>query len=267
MAVLTISRSYQSGGHEIGRAVARQTGYTFVDKGRIYAEMKALGEKWGRLFEETDEASPTLWEKNDWQYRGFIAQIESIILDYALKDRAVILGRGGNFILADIPHILKVRLDAPLEVRVQRAIIKNETPRETAEALIKKTDNDRAGYVRSIYKKDWGDPRYYDRIIDTSEYTQEEIVQRLVTALQEWEGRATEEGRKKLAGRAVAAKIKARIFGHPKIFVPTLEVFHEGDDIVLRGVIHSPQERHEIEKIIEEAGGAFGVRNELRNRT
>ena len=36
MAILSISREYRSGGREIGRAVARELQYEFVDKDRIF---------------------------------------------------------------------------------------------------------------------------------------------------------------------------------------------------------------------------------------
>ncbi|MEW6184499.1 MAG: cytidylate kinase family protein [Thermodesulfobacteriota bacterium] len=267
MAILTISRTYQSGGHEIGKAVAGKTGYDFIDKNRILSEMKNLGRKWGHTFEEVDEVSPTLWEKNDWHYRGYIALIECIIFDYALKDRVVLLGRGANFILKDIPHVLRVRLYAPLEVRIERAVIKNETARQTAESLVKKTDHDRAGYIRSIYKADWEDPRHYDLVINTAESSIPQTCDRLVTALNEWEGRATAKGRKKLADLALTARVKARVLIHPEIFLPTLDIFHDGTAIVFKGVVHSPKEHRLVEDLVRNTAGDHPLSNQLRYRT
>jgi cytidylate kinase len=267
MAILTISRTYQSGGHEIGMATAAKAGYDFIDKNRILSEMKNLGQKWGHTFEEWDEVPPTLWEKNDWQYRGYIALIECIIFDYALKDRVVILGRGANFILKDIPHVLRVRLHAPLEVRIKRAVIKNETARQTAESLVKKTDQDRAGYIRSIYKASWEDPQHYDLVINTAEYSIDQSCDRLVSALNEWERRATAEGRKKLADLALTARVKAHVLTHPKVFLPTLDIFHDGTSIVITGVVHSPKEQRLVEDLVRNMAGDYPVRNELRYRT
>jgi len=45
MAILSISREYRSGGREIGRAVAREMQYEFIDKERILLGLKASGEK------------------------------------------------------------------------------------------------------------------------------------------------------------------------------------------------------------------------------
>ena len=158
MAILSISREYRSGGREIGRAVARELQYEFVDKERILLDLKASGEKWRNLAEDLDEVQPTLWEKFDWEYRAFISLIECYIYDHALKDRVVIIGRGSNFLLADIPQALKVRLTAPLEVRVERVMRENEMDRRTALWLIEKTDRTRAGYIQSVYGITLGRP-------------------------------------------------------------------------------------------------------------
>jgi cytidylate kinase len=266
MAVLTISRAYQSGGHEIGKAVARETGYDFIDKTQIFSDLKAFGEKWGRAFEESDEVTPSLWEKNDWQFRGFIALIECIIFDYALKDRVVLLGRGANFLLEGIPHVLKVRLVAPLEVRVERAIIKNETARETAELLIKKTDQDRAGFIRSIYNKNWEDQKHYDLAFNTADYSIDQVTRKITEALKKWDNRATAEGRKKLADRALTAKVKAGILTHQDIFIPTLEVLHDGQAVVLKGVVHTPKEFNLVEELVHKMADPHLIRNELHYR-
>ena len=266
MAILSISREYKSGGRVIGRAVAQQMGYDYVDKNRIQTDLQTVGEKWGRLAEEFDEVRPSLWEKYDWEYRGFIALIESFIYEYALKDRVVIVGRGSHFLLQDIPHVLKVRLFAPLEVRIERAMLNNEINRETAEELIQKTDQTRAGYLRVIYGKHWEDQQYYDLIFNTGLQTCEQVTLELMEALKQWDQRATPVGRQRLGDRALTAGVKARIFTHPEVFIPTLEVFHDGKSIVLRGSVHSPKEYHLVEEMVHKMADPHPVRNELHYR-
>jgi hypothetical protein len=58
------------------------------------------------------------------EYSGSISLIESFIYDYALSDRVIIIGRAGNFLLQDIPHMLKIRLTALPEKRVEQVMLK-----------------------------------------------------------------------------------------------------------------------------------------------
>lgn len=56
MAILTVSREFGSGGREIGQAVAKVLNYTYIDKERLLADMRASGkewEEWGKILMST----------------------------------------------------------------------------------------------------------------------------------------------------------------------------------------------------------------------
>ncbi len=122
MAILTISREYRSGGQEIGTAVAQRMRYDYVGKDRILADLRAQGERWIALLNEIDEGRPTLWDRFDWEYRGLMALVDSYIDERAMDDRVVLVGRGANFLLEGMPHVLRVRLTAPIDQRVDRVM-------------------------------------------------------------------------------------------------------------------------------------------------
>jgi cytidylate kinase len=266
MAILTLSREHQNGCVEIGQAVAGRVNYDFVDRHILYSYLKAHGEKWGKLAQELDEEPPSLWEKYDQEYRGFIALIEATIYEAAIRDRAVILGRGSAFLLQDIPQVLKVRLFAPQEVRIDRRMRQNQEDRKTAEAFIEKTDQSRSGYVQAIYGKQLKDSENYDLIYNTGIQSYEQVTANLVEILEKWDQRATPEGRRQLEDRALAARVKARILTHPEVFIPTLEVFLDGPEIVIRGVVHTPKEYQLIREIIHQTADPHPLRNELHYR-
>jgi cytidylate kinase len=61
MAILTVSRELGSGGREIARAVASELNYDYVDKQRIFDDIKAAGSKWEKWGEALDEHCHTVW--------------------------------------------------------------------------------------------------------------------------------------------------------------------------------------------------------------
>ncbi|MGD9973830.1 MAG: AAA family ATPase [Desulfatirhabdiaceae bacterium] len=266
MAVLTISREHQTGCVEIGQAVAHQMGYEFVDKSCIYANLRKTGEKWGRMAEELDEERPSIWEKYDREYRGFISLVESTIYEYAATDRAVILGRGSAFLLHDMPQVLKVRMFAPMDVRIGRLMQKENVDQKTARETLEKIDKSRSGYIQAIYGKQMKDVENYDMLFNTGVQTYQKITENLVKTLEEWHHRGTSESLQRLNDRALAAKLKARIFTHPDLFIPSLEIFHDGQAIVIKGVIHNPEESRLIKELTHEIAPCHSVRNELHYR-
>ncbi len=93
MTVITISRQYASGGDEIARQLCDRLGYRFLDKDL----MASLGAQ-----------------------AGSVALVQNFIRATHGQGGAVILGRGGQVALRDMPDVLHVRVVAPLEIRIRR---------------------------------------------------------------------------------------------------------------------------------------------------
>jgi len=249
MAILTISRECQSGSREIGTAVAHGLGYEYVSKERIVKDIRKYGKRWPGADLAFDESSPSIWERFDWEYQGVISLVESIIYDYAVGDNVVIVGRGGNYLLRDIPHALRIRLVAPLETRVRRMTEEDHVVEKTARREIARIDKSRAGYVSKNYGSDWEDLSHYDMIFNSGLETYEEITRVLMVALVDRERHKTPAAVDLLAGRADAARIKAAVATDTRVTIPTLEVVFDGKSVVLRGVVHSHKEQHLIEEV------------------
>lgn len=266
MAILTVSREYGSGGREIGRAVSDILNYEYIDKEKMLDEIRKTGKKWEEWGKDFDEHCPTVWEKYDWSFRGFGALLENVILEYALKDRAVIMGRGGNFLLRDIPHALKIRVIAPIENRVERIVARESVDRGTAHWLAGKIDNERKCFINSLYGKNWDESSAYDLIFDTGTKTLEEIVEIIKDAVSEKEKFNNEESQKILRMKALAARVKAGILTDPHFFIPTLDVYHDGTSIILRGITHTPKEHKRIEDAARKLAGDVPLKCELHYR-
>jgi cytidylate kinase len=266
MAILTVSREFGSGGREIGRAVAESLGYEYIDKERILSDIGSLGKKWEEWGKNLDEHCPTIWEKYDWSFRGFGALVERFILDYALKDRVVIMGRGGHFLLKGIPCALRIRVTAPVERRVDRIMTRESVDRDTAFWLVEKTDRERACFIHALYGKRWDDPDEFDMTFDTGSQSLDEVADIVKKALLEKEQFNTEKVRAVIQGRSLAASVKAEIATDPGFFIPTLDVHHDGKSLVLRGVIHSPAEHKRIEERARKLAGEVPLRCELHYR-
>lgn len=266
MAILTISREYGSGGHEIGRRVAERLGYQFVDKGRLFQDLDQSGTQWGRLARELDEVCPTLWERHDWQYRGYVAQMEALILSYAEENNVVIIGRGVSFLLQEVPFSLRVRLVAPFEVRLERIIARERLNRDAAERLITQVDGDRACYIKANYGSDWNLDQVYDLTLNSGSLSYEQIVDILVGGLEEKDRLSTPEAKTRLQNIALAYRVKARVATDPRLLVPTLRVDIEDGALVVSGIIHTPKEQKLLKEITREVCGDRPVRFDLHRR-
>src|SRR5438477_257094 len=52
--------------------------------------------------------------------RRYITVLQTALYEFAEKDRVVLMGRAGQWLLRGIPHVLRVRVMAPFDLRVKR---------------------------------------------------------------------------------------------------------------------------------------------------
>ncbi len=137
MAIITISREMGSGGIPIAHKTAEKLGYTLIDGEAIAKVAPSYGLTLEAL-EKADEKPPAFVEKLDEQSEVDLHQIELIILDYALKGNVIIYGRGGQDLLKNIQSVLRVRVIAPFELRVERWAEREWLDPDLARVLVQK---------------------------------------------------------------------------------------------------------------------------------
>ena len=89
------------------------------------------------------------------------------MFEYAIKGNCVLLGRGSNIILSDIPGVLKVRIIAPKDVRASRLVENEEITKSMADKFIEHNDQERTSYSRHFFNAEWGDAVNFDLVINT----------------------------------------------------------------------------------------------------
>lgn len=174
--VLAISRQFASGGAFIGQTVAQHLGLRYTDREILAQAARVSGLSEADL-EGREERAAELWKIAFRQFslgppeapfvapplpslhEGDLFALESrIIRDIATRYDAVIVGRGGFHVLADHPGLISVRVHAPFEWRVRRAMEAYAFASETTAAdAIRRSDKQRGKFIRAFTGRDWDD--------------------------------------------------------------------------------------------------------------
>jgi cytidylate kinase len=271
VAILTISRRYGSGGRDIGRAVADRLHYDYVDRKRILADIGKAGQTWGEFAKQYDEKQPSVYERYKWSFRGFVALNQAQILEYALYDNVVIMGRGGNFLLRGIPFAFRVHIKSSMADRIERLTKREGIDEENARWLIAKVDKEMGGAVYLIYGNAWDDPKHYDMVFDTSVQKAEEIIATVKDEVLKRASADTEKARQVLQLRSLAAKVRARIAIEPTFPISALDVRPKEEGliqygIIVRGVVYNKSVMAAIEETAKKICGDVPVEFELQYR-
>src|SRR5215217_5753425 len=158
MPVVTVSRQFASGGGEVAQEVARRLGASFVDREILDEVARRLGVP-GEVVQEKDERGEGLVARlarslrlsypdlamppemttalftdyQDVEDLPYAQVIEQVIRESARSGNAVIVGRGGAFILKEEPRTLHVHTYAGLSHRVETAMRRHGLDRAAAE--------------------------------------------------------------------------------------------------------------------------------------
>lgn len=200
--MLTLSHQYGSGGSLIAQDLAQRLGWSVWDKEIVqkiasqqnvaegYVENK--DERVGSFIEravgffgvggfETAYNIPPPLRLSDAQLARLT---RGLIEDVAKEGKAIIVGRAGNYILADRLNILHVFVFAPMEVRIERTMEVAKLTRSEAEHRIAGMDKIRTEYVHSLYQAEWRDPQGYHLQLDSGEWGEEGVADLIMWALE-----------------------------------------------------------------------------------
>lgn len=97
-----------------------------------------------------------------------VLQTTETVLKFADLGGVIIIGRGGNIITAKLPHVLHVRLVAPLEDRIERICRDDHKSPAEARKFCIEEEQSRARYLKTYFNADINDPVNYHLIINTS---------------------------------------------------------------------------------------------------
>lgn len=221
MAIITISHEMGAGGPEIGIALGQRLGYRYVDQELISEAARRYGlleEKLSHL----DETKPTLFERFDAETRRYITVIQTALFEFAEADNVVLMGRGGQWLLRGIPHVLRVRVTASFELRVKRLVKKmseqmgeGANPR-TVTDMVRRDDVEKSGRMRYLYEVDLRDPALYDVVINTEKLSTEAAVEVLSRLAQRPDLATTESARHLVADRALASRVQVALATSPE---------------------------------------------------
>ena len=182
MAIITISREMGSGGIPIVHQVAEELGYTLVD-GDVIREAAENYDLSQEALQQIDEKPPAFVENLDRQIELNMSRIQLIVLEQALQGNVVIYGRGGQDLLPEITSVLRVRIIAPFEERVERWAQREWIDPDLARSLVRKSDQQRAGFIKYYFDRNWTNPIEYDMVINTTRVSTEMAVKLITEAV------------------------------------------------------------------------------------
>lgn len=171
MAVITISRQAGSGGRFVAQNLVESLGYHLMD----YLTVERILQSYGlEQFKDLYGTLPDFWERftrkgAERDELNFL--LRSVTLAAAHHGNVVMLGRGCFAPLQGMADVLNVRLQAPLDTRIDRIVDRLQLTRDEAEAFVAEKDALVAEFAKHSYGLSPEEAAYFDLVVDTSKVT------------------------------------------------------------------------------------------------
>ena len=190
--VITIGRSYGSGGRTMGKLLAQELGIDCYDMEllKLASEESGISES---LFGESDEKVPgnSFFRIFKGGYSGKIAPPSSsdftspenlfnyqakVIKQLAETTSCIIIGRCADFILKDYDNVIRLYFYAPMDCCIKRTKELYGMSEEEIIKKIQKTDKERAFYYEYYTGRKWNDASNYDMCLNTESMSYETCI-------------------------------------------------------------------------------------------
>jgi len=239
MAIITIARELASLGEETAQELSQISGYKLIDKEYLEGKLNSIGIT-AEKRQKYDERNPGFWASLSQQRDDYLHFLKTAILEAAQENNCIIMGRGGYAILRGVPHMLAVKITAPLSVRVERTKRTFGCDNKRALQIIEQSDHDRGGFHKYFFSTDWSDGREYDLTINTGNTDPAHAAVAIDSLRKVFVDKGKEEaGVQKVEDLVLAQNVVTEIIYARKIPVHFLEATVERGSVVLHGVANA----------------------------
>jgi cytidylate kinase len=197
--VICISRARGALGEQVGRRVANELGLRLVDE-QIVAEAAAKENVDPDLVADAEQRKSLvhriLMGLAASGAEAYVAPVQSEILDReryrelireaivqtAAEGDVVIVAHAASYPLSGQEGVLRVLVTGSDDVRSRRLAEEESVDAEEGEKIRKRSDGNRADYLRRFYDVDEELPTHYDLVVNTDQLTPEQAASIVVAA-------------------------------------------------------------------------------------
>ncbi len=184
MNVITISREYGAGGYEVARALADALGWELLDRELLH-QAAALEHLPDAELERLDEKAVSLADRLRLHppHQKYLHGLREAAQRAAARGNAILVGRGTEQLLSDVPHVLSIRLMAPLEWRARRMAQREGWTQEQAAQRCTEEERTRGRFLRYFFGEAPFQPACYAFVANTGRMPLEDVVALVVAVV------------------------------------------------------------------------------------
>lgn len=266
MNIITVSRGSLSATELLAQKVSEKLNCSVVTREDVIKAGEKYGIKESGLGDISFiEKSPSIWDKLSDRKKQYLACFQTALLDFALKGSIVYHGHLAQFLLNEVPYVLRVLLTAPVELRIDSLVREGKKSRDEAMSYIKSIDERRQKWSHFLYGVDWMDAAHYDVVLNLEKISIDTAAGLLADFTSYQEFQSQPESIKVLKNLHLAAKARCYLQQSPRTKGSDVEIEANIDDgsLLVRGStpkVGSHMWASDIEEVLSKVEGVKSVK-------
>jgi cytidylate kinase len=210
MSIVTISRGSYSKGKDVAEKLAQKLQYDCVSREILLEASEEFNIPEISLVRAIHD-SPSVLERFRHGKERYISYYQYALLKHVQKDNIVYHGLAGQYFLRAVPHLLKVRILASMEDRIQEVMRRDQVSARDAEHILAKDDDERRRWGLKLYGIDTWDSRLYDVVLLIDRLSVDDAVDLIAETIAKPVFQTTTESQQALDNQVLCAKIHAML--------------------------------------------------------
>lgn len=263
MAIITISRGSFSGGKAVAENLGEVLGYPVLSREQVLlqaAEDYGISER--ELMASLNEP-PSFWQQVLGKRMAYVKCVTAALLDHVRQGSLIYHGNVGHLLLAGVPHVLRVRVIAEMEQRIQAAMAQAKLNRDQAIAHIQRVDGERSRWAQVLYGVNWNDPGQYDVILNLERMATRSACETIARMAELMEFQPTPASRKRLEDLSLGSKVWAAMARNPLTRSAGLEVTADDGKVTITGNVGSTKAADAVAEVARNVSGVKALHSEV----
>jgi len=258
VSIITVSRGSYSSGKEVAEKVAQRLGYECIARDTLLEASEEFHIPEFKLVRAIHDA-PSILDRFGYGKEKYMAYIQEALVKHLQKDNVVYHGLAGHFLLKGIAHVLKVRIIADLEYRVEQEMKRENISKKEALHILEKDDEERRKWSKHLFGIDTYDSSLYDLVLHIRKITVDDAVDIICHTVRLEHFQTTPESQKAMDNLLLACKVKVHLIA----VKPDIEVSADDGIVFVKTKAPLSQEENLVNKMRRLTTDMEGVK-ELR---
>lgn len=198
MPLIALTRGSLSTTYKLAEKLSKELNCTIAPREMVIRHAQKYGIAETGMGETgfMEKHPPQFWDRHAAVRRQYLIFMKASLMDFMVKGNVVYCGHLGQFLLSEVPKLLRIKVDASMDVRVAAVVKETGFTEVKAREYIADMNSKRKSWAKFLYGVDFNNPLNYDMILNLDKMSLDSMTMIIACAVDRPEYKLDQEAMK-----------------------------------------------------------------------